>query len=91
MNQVADHWKDYECIDAGNGEKLERWKDIILRRPDPQVIWPIDKEDQLWKSPHAHYHRSKSGGDDEKNKNNIGTIDAVYECISFFWNCTLRK
>ena len=37
MNQVADQWLDYECIDAGNGEKLERWKDIILRRPDPQV------------------------------------------------------
>ena len=41
MNQVAKHWKDYECIDAGSGEKLERWKDIILRRPDPQVIWPM--------------------------------------------------
>ena len=34
MNQVAENWKDYECIDAGNGEKLERWKDVILRRPD---------------------------------------------------------
>lgn len=62
MNQVASNWKDYECIDAGNGEKLERWKDIILRRPDPQVIWPIDKEDNTWRAPHAHYHRSKSGG-----------------------------
>ena len=45
MNQVAENWKDYECIDTGNGEKLERWKDIILRRPDPQTIWPIDHED----------------------------------------------
>ena len=45
MNQVADQWKDYECIDAGNGEKLERWKDVILRRPDPLALWPIDKED----------------------------------------------
>lgn len=62
MNQVARNWNDYECIDAGNGEKLERWKDIILRRPDPQVIWPIDKEDNSWRTPHAHYHRSKSGG-----------------------------
>lgn len=51
MNQVADQWLDYECIDAGNGEKLERWKDIILRRPDPQVIWPVDTEDSLWKNP----------------------------------------
>lgn len=62
MNQIADHWQDYECIDTGNGEKLERWNNIILRRPDPQAIWPIMEEDDLWKHPHAHYHRSKSGG-----------------------------
>lgn len=62
MNLVADNWKDYECIDTGNGEKLERWKDIILRRPDPQAIWPIDKEDGLWLANHAHYHRSNKGG-----------------------------
>lgn len=62
MNQVANNWKDYECIDTGNGEKLERWKDIILRRPDPQALWPIDHEDEMWKKPHGHYHRSKSGG-----------------------------
>lgn len=62
MNLVAKNWKDYECIDSGNGEKLERWKDVYLRRPDPQAIWPIDNEDSLWKHPHAHYHRSKKGG-----------------------------
>lgn len=62
MNQVASCWKDYECIDAGHGEKLERWKNIILRRPDPQALWPIENEDQEWKKPHAHYHRSNAGG-----------------------------
>lgn len=62
MNQVAKNWKDYECIDAGDGEKLERWKDVILRRPDPQVLWPKDEDDKLWKQPHAHYHRSSKGG-----------------------------
>lgn len=62
MRQTAENWKDYECIDTGNGEKLERWKDVILRRPDPQAIWPIDKEDEMWKKPHAHYHRSTKGG-----------------------------
>lgn len=62
MNLVAENWKDYECIDSGNGEKLERWKDVYLRRPDPQAIWPIENEDALWKHPHAHYHRSKKGG-----------------------------
>ena len=61
MNQIANNWKDYECLDAGNGEKLERWKDVILRRPDPSVIWPMEETAQ-WNSPHAHYHRSKSGG-----------------------------
>lgn len=62
MNQVADQWKDYECIDAGNGEKLERWKDVILRRPDPLALWPIEEESGLWTHPHAHYHRSNKGG-----------------------------
>lgn len=62
MNQVATNWKDYECIDCGNGEKLERWKDVVLRRPDPQVIWPLENKDSLWKHPDAHYHRSKAGG-----------------------------
>lgn len=62
MNQCANQWIDYECIDTGNGEKLERWKDIILRRPDPQAIWKIEKEDECWKNPHAHYHRSNKGG-----------------------------
>lgn len=62
MNQVADNWKDYECIDTGNGEKLERWKDVILRRPDPQVLWPNNNENTLWYQPHAHYHRSNKGG-----------------------------
>ena len=59
---LADSWKDYELIDMGNGEKLERWGDIVLRRPDPQVVWPMEKEWSLWKNPHGHYHRSNRGG-----------------------------
>lgn len=62
MNQIASRWEDYECIDAGNGEKLERWKDIILRRPDPLALWPIAEESGLWLQPHARYHRSTKGG-----------------------------
>ena len=62
MNQIASRWEDYECIDAGNGEKLERWKDIILRRPDPLALWPIAEENGLWLQPHARYHRSAKGG-----------------------------
>ncbi|ANY68951.1 SAM-dependent methyltransferase [Paenibacillus sp. BIHB 4019] len=59
---VSDKWRDYEVIDTGNGDKLERWGSYILRRPDPQIIWPIAKEDGLWKKTDGHYHRSSSGG-----------------------------
>ena len=58
---VADNWKDYADLDTGDGEKLERWGKVILCRPDPQVIWPAEKP-ELWKSAHARYHRSQSGG-----------------------------
>ncbi len=59
---VADEWKDYECIDTANGEKLERWGDVVLCRPDPQVIWDTKASPELWKTADAHYHRSSSGG-----------------------------
>ena len=59
MQRISNEWQDYECIDAGNGEKLERWGNIILRRPDPQAIWNIDKS--KWKYD-AYYHRSNKGG-----------------------------
>ncbi len=58
---IADGWKDYEVIDTGDGEKLERWGDVILRRPDPQAIWPCEDK-SAWKQAHAWYHRSASGG-----------------------------
>ncbi|APO46455.1 MULTISPECIES: class I SAM-dependent methyltransferase [Paenibacillus] len=59
---VAKNWKDYEVIDTGGGEKLERWGDVILRRPDPQIIWPLEQETNEWRQVHGHYHRSSSGG-----------------------------
>lgn len=55
-------WKEYELIDCSEGERLERWGDIILVRPDPQVIWKTPKTNPLWRSANARYHRSKSGG-----------------------------
>lgn len=60
MRYVTDFY-DYELIDAASGERLERWGDILLIRPDPQVIWS-GKKDGLWKQAHAIYHRSNSGG-----------------------------
>lgn len=58
---LADTWRDYEVLDTGDGEKLERWGDVILRRPDPQTIWPKARP-EMWKKAQAHYHRSEKGG-----------------------------
>lgn len=55
-------WKDYELIDCSGGEKLERWGDVLLVRPDPQVIWKSKYNDGRWYKPNAKYHRSHSGG-----------------------------
>ena len=59
---IADGWKEYEVIDTSNGEKLERWGDYILVRPDPQVIWDTPHDAPQWKKKNAHYHRSNKGG-----------------------------
>lgn len=59
---IASNWKDYEVLDTGNGEKLERWGDYILVRPDPQVIWKCDHKHPGWKNNDGHYHRSSKGG-----------------------------
>lgn len=58
---ITHKWQDYEVIDAGDGYKLERWKDIILQRPDPQAIW-AKADPELWKNCDAVYERSNSGG-----------------------------
>ena len=55
-------WKDYELIDTCDGERLERWGDILLIRPDPQIIWSGERKDPRWGKAHARYHRSKTGG-----------------------------
>lgn len=60
--RYIDDFADYELIDASAGERLERWGDIILIRPDPQIIWDLRGENPLWKNAHARYHRSNSGG-----------------------------
>lgn len=59
---LADQWKDYEVLDTSNGEKLERWGDYFLVRPDPQVLWNTPKKLRQWKKPNGHYHRSHKGG-----------------------------
>lgn len=58
----TNNWKDYELLDTSNGEKLERFGDYVLIRPDPQAIWNTKKEHNSWKRINGHYHRSSRGG-----------------------------
>lgn len=60
--RAAENWKDYELLDASGGERLERWGEIILIRPDPQIIWNTPKTNSFWNKAHARYHRSNAGG-----------------------------
>ena len=59
---IANNWTDYEILDTSRGEKLERWGDYLLVRPDPQVIWDTERKAPGWKRINGHYHRSKKGG-----------------------------
>ncbi len=58
----SDKWKDYELIDTSDGERLERWGDLVLVRPDPQVIWHGEKKNPLWRRADGVYRRSEKGG-----------------------------
>ena len=60
--RAANAWQDYELLDCSDGERLERWGEIILIRPDPQILWATPKTHPLWKQAHARYHRSRTGG-----------------------------
>lgn len=60
--KVANNWKDYEILDMANGEKLERWNNIYLVRPDPQIIWNDKQYPEKWKQANASYNRSSTGG-----------------------------
>lgn len=58
----SENWRDYELIDACDGERLERWGNVILIRPDPQIIWHGEKKHPLWKRANGVYKRSSKGG-----------------------------
>lgn len=60
--RTAENWKDYQLIDCSDSEKLEKWGNIVLIRPDPQIIWKTGHKSQLWNNAHGHYHRSEKGG-----------------------------
>lgn len=81
---ISKDWKDYEILDMANGEKLERWGNIILIRPDPQIIWPNKSNPELWKKANAHYHRSKTGGGEwEYIKNVPDSWQIKYKDLTF--------
>ncbi len=80
----SNNWVDYKIIDAGNGEKLEKWNGVVLRRPDPQAIWPIDKENQDWKNVDGYYHRSAKGGGEWEFKKSIAEYWKInYKNLTF--------
>ena len=65
--KLADKWEDYELIDCSNGEKLERWGNVFLLRPDPQVIWDNANLRNKYNNINSHYHRSNKGGGSWEN------------------------
>lgn len=64
---VSNDWKDYRLIDAGNGEKLESWGNVILRRPDPWALWTHESTRE-WDKYSAIYHRNEKVEDTGKRK-----------------------
>jgi len=83
---VSDNWQDFEIIDAHDGEKLERWGEFYLIRPDPQVVWKLHESDRspLWNSANARYVRSSSGGGEwEFNRNSAKKLPKEWKvCYS---------
>jgi 23S rRNA (cytosine1962-C5)-methyltransferase len=81
---ISNEWKEYEILDMANGEKLERWGEYILIRPDPQIIWNEKLNPDLWKKAHAHYHRSKTGGGEwEYKKKMPDSWQVKYKDLTF--------
>ena len=65
--RIAQNWKDYELLDTTDGERLERWGNCILIRPDPQILWSTGQRHSLWRKAQARYHRSRTGGGQWEN------------------------
>ncbi len=80
---IADNWKDYEVLDSSGGEKLERWGDFLLVRPDPQVIWNTPKNNPGWKKFNGHYHRSNKGGGEWEFRNLPNEWSIHYNSLTF--------
>ena len=80
---MAEGWKDYELLDCGGGEKLERWGDKLLVRPDPQAIWNTRRRHAGWKRPDGRYLRSSSGGGSWEKGRLPGAWQVRYQNLTF--------
>lgn len=80
---VSDQWKDYELIDCGRGEKLERWGEQLLVRPDPQAIWNTPRTHRGWKVNAGRYARSSTGGGQWQNKSMPQRWTVSYRDLTF--------
>ena len=80
---IADGWKDYELLDCGSGEKLERWGEQILVRPDPQAIWESERKHRGWRTANARYSRSNTGGGHWDKKKLPESWPIQYKELSF--------
>ena len=80
---IADGWRDYELLDCGGGEKLERWGDKLLVRPDPQAIWNTPRRHHGWKRPDGRYLRSSAGGGSWEKGRLPGAWQVRYENLTF--------
>lgn len=83
MQEIAKNWKDYECIDAGNGYKLERWKDVILSRPESHADWSKNSKVKEWKDVHAHYQSSNDKGNWKMKQTLPETWNIQYKDLTF--------
>ena len=82
--RIVSGFDDYELLDSSSGEKLERWGNIILIRPDPQIIWKTEKKHPLWRDAHARYIRSNSGGGHWERYKNVPEVWSIkYENLTF--------
>ena len=80
---IADGWKEYELLDCGSGEKLERWGDKLLVRPDPQAIWNTPRRHHGWKRPDGRYLRSSAGGGSWEKGRLPGQWQVRYKNLTF--------
>lgn len=80
---IADQWRDYELLDCGRGERLERWEKQYLVRPDPQAIWETPRKNPAWKRADARYLRSHSGGGHWEKNTLPQSWKITYENLTF--------